>query len=531
MDAEIIVVGSGASAVHAAQTLVEEGREVLMLDVGVAARDDVPAPPLETFCNLRKRDADQHGYILGPRFESLSWGPTKAGAQVTPARRYMLARVGELTPLRSENFVPFESLAHGGLGVGWGAGSFCFTEQELSAAGLDPQAIAHSYATVAARIGVSRPDDSLIDECASAIGQFEEPLRPSRCIADLLGRFQRRRQRLTKRGFKVGRTPLAMLSRDRGARRAHAYREMEFYCDEERSVYRPWMTLDELQRMPRFRYQRGVLVECFENLHDQVVVSARSAGDRQPLQFRSKRLVLCAGVLGTARIFLRSNPEIRELPLLCNPYSYVPTLAWRNLGREVEERQLSLAQLSVLYDPDGTGANVSMASAYTYRSLMLFRLIKEAPLDLAYSRRLFQFLQSALVIFGVHHPDGFDGGRSLRLANGGRGLEVDFHYSAAQEARSKTRDRAFRKLIRALGCIPLASLKPAAGASIHYGGALAVSEHQDPRRTQQSGRLWGAPNVYVADGSLLGYLPAKGVTLTLMAIGDRVARHVARSLG
>ena len=43
-------------------------------------------------------------------------------------------------------------------------------------------------------------------------------------------------------------------------------------------------------------------------------------------------------------------------------------------------------------------------------------------------------------------------------------------------------------------------------------------------------RLRGAKRVYVADGSVLPHLPAKSLTLTLMANAERVGTLVARRL-
>jgi choline dehydrogenase-like flavoprotein len=43
-------------------------------------------------------------------------------------------------------------------------------------------------------------------------------------------------------------------------------------------------------------------------------------------------------------------------------------------------------------------------------------------------------------------------------------------------------------------------------------------------------RLRGTKTVYLADGSVLPYLPAKALTLTLMANADRVGHLIASGL-
>ena len=51
------------------------------------------------------------------------------------------------------------------------------------------------------------------------------------------------------------------------------------------------------------------------------------------------------------------------------------------------------------------------------------------------------------------------------------------------------------------------------------------------KRTTASGEIIGLEGLYVADGSVLNHLPAKQLTLTIMANADRIGRHIAGSLG
>ena len=78
--ADVIIVGSGASAVHAARPLVAAGKSVLMLDVG--SRDDRYADliPSGTFSHVRRTDSQQHRYFLGDRFEGVPFGEVRVGA-------------------------------------------------------------------------------------------------------------------------------------------------------------------------------------------------------------------------------------------------------------------------------------------------------------------------------------------------------------------------------------------------------------------------------------------------------------------
>ena len=183
-----------------------------------------------------------------------------------------------------------------------------------------------------------------------------------------------------------------------------------------------------------------------------------------------------------------------------------------------------MGQLLVLHDRAGDERHVPYASILSYRSMLLFRLIQESPLAFRDSRRIMQWLQSAVNIVGVFHPDyRTSETKSIHLAPDLESptkdrLEIRYALAADEIARVEADQRAMLQGLRAIGCIPIRSVDPGYGASIHYGGTLM--DHIDRKR----GSLTGDPRVFVADGSVFAMLPAKGSALTLMAYGRWVAR-------
>jgi choline dehydrogenase-like flavoprotein len=192
-----------------------------------------------------------------------------------------------------------------------------------------------------------------------------------------------------------------------------------------------------------------------------------------------------------------------------------------------------MVQLVVFHDRDGTHTDVAMASLYTYRSLMLFRIVKDAPLNFSDGRRFMQFLQSSLVIAGLHHPDAAGGPKYVELVADpapptGDVLRGSYELTDTERTRTRTRERRFIAALRMLGCVALRRMYPGYGSSAHLGGTLPFSTEDRPFTLAPDGRLHGTANVYVADGSGFRFLPAKGVTLTLMANAHRVAEAAGR---
>ena len=80
--------------------------------------------------------------------------------------------------------------------------------------------------------------------------------------------------------------------------------------------------------------------------------------------------------------------------------------------------------------------------------------------------------------------------------------------------------------MRKLGYWSLKRVQPEMGASIHYAGTLPFGTRDNPFTLSKNGRLNGTKNIFVADSSGFTYLPAKGLTFSLMANAHRVTSEI-----
>lgn len=528
---DIVVVGSGPSGVHAAQTLVEAGMQVLMIDAGNFDDKYSKLTPNKNFLDLRSNDQSQHRYILGDNFESIPDGETKVGAQLTPSRKYVLKDVQDWLKTNSQSFTAMETLAKGGLGGAWGAGCCVYSDAEIEALGLPRDSMFNSYNTVLNRIGVSKPGDDIAAYTMAKVSNDFDKLTPDQNHKPLLKHYLKKKEQLNDKGVFMGEPALAILTKDLGSRKKKDFTEMGFYADHDKSVYRAWYTVDELSQKPNFTYKPGYILHTIENQKDGVRLQILKLQSGAAETLVCPKLVLCCGPLGTARVLLRSVPDKRSMPLLCNPYAYMTCVQPRLLGKGPDMNRTSFAQLSMFLDPKNTNFDVSMASLYSYRSLMLFRTLTETPLNTRDARIIMQYLTPALTIAGIHHPDAGSAERCVSMeedksSKSGDRLKIDFEFTRAEQDDYDQRDKTFASALRKLGCYPLKKLSPGSGASIHYAGTVPFSENEDLCTQTTSGKLRGFDNVYIGDGSGFNYLPAKGLTFSLMANADRVARNI-----
>ena len=68
IEAEYVVIGSGCTGAMAAQTLVEKGVKVTMLDVGNHDEKYANIIPQKPFTEIRKTDKEQYKYWLGENY-------------------------------------------------------------------------------------------------------------------------------------------------------------------------------------------------------------------------------------------------------------------------------------------------------------------------------------------------------------------------------------------------------------------------------------------------------------------------------
>lgn len=528
---DVIVVGSGASAVNAAYPLVEAGKTVRMLDVG--NRDDTYASliPDGPFSELRRTDDQQYRYLLGEHFEGIGFEHMGAGAQLTPPRQYVCKDAERLQPLRSGSFFPLQSLAEGGLGGAWGAGSPAFQSADLDGFPISHADLRPHYEAVAARIGISGAHDDLLPFLGE-LGAMQPAVEIDSNGASILDRYQRQRARANRRGLYLGRPRLAMLSQPLRGRQATRYWDMDFWSDAGRSVYRPRWTVDELRGFSTFSFVARRLVERFEETAaGEVVVTATDVDTGRVERHRARCLVLAAGTLGTTRIVLRSLRRFGErVPLVCNPHTYVALLNLNQLGKQPADARHSLAQVCVVHAPGGSARPFTVGHFYSYRSLLLFRLMKDNPLPFREGLQILRALSPSFGVLILQHGDHPTAAKYCELSSDGDRLTVEYALSSGEQTAIDAVESEIARGMLRLRCVPMRTIRPGHAASTHFAGTLPMSMRDQPLTTEPSGRLRSTRGVYIADGSVFPNLPSKGLTFTMMANADRIGGHVRRSL-
>ncbi len=520
-ESDVIVIGSGMSGVHAAQTLLEHGLSVTMVDGGKRPRTNPDETTRENFEDVRRRDEKQERLFLG---DDLSGIPVDGltgglgGGQVGGNRAYVVEDADKLLPMKLKNALVIQSVAEGGLGAAWGAACALLTPSELQAMGLPKNMDAH-YATIIGRIGVSGPEKRL---------GIDSPLPSDLHAERALQKYARRRAAFDRKNTSVAQPLSAILTKDKGERKASDLADMDYWADPKKSVYRPQYTLAELKKHPSFRYEADWIAENIEQGSEKTV-HAVSMDGKHRTRWSAKAVMLAAGAVNSARIVLKSLDLLdTPVPFVGKPHVFSACLDIGTIGKAGPKRRISLCQLLVTDNRERDGMAAGVAQLYAYRSLLLFRLLESFPLPVPLAMKLLSLWTPSLVIADIRFPGTEDGG-TLTLRNDGVHIEANVSNEAKVD-----RNRSWKKIrsaLRMLGLLPLKNMELPEASSSHYAGTLPMApKNAAPVTADESGELRELPGVYVADAAALRRLPAKPHSLTLMAHAERVARLLAKKL-
>lgn len=532
---DITIVGSGASAVHFALSVLEKGYAVTMLDVGYPPGEAVH--PREPLNGLKENLADPVEYFLGRKFESLIM--PDAGKEYygfPPSKNYVFREPGLLRE-RSQGFAPLFSFARGGLAEAWTGGAYAYNDAELADFPFGYGELEPFYGRVAGRIGMLGARDDL-ERFHPWHGNLQPPLEFDEHSALLYAAYEKKRDRLQKKhSCFMGRSRLAVLSRDMDSRRACDYSGRCLWGCPSDSLYVPSLTLKACLGFPRFTYVPGMLVSHFTcGAGDRVeTVTAWDMEKERHREFPVKKLVLAAGTLCTARIFLasiqRRTGQIRELPgLMDNRQVLIPFINLKLAGKPFKAETYQYHQLAMGIEA-GDPRHFVHGQITTLKTGLLHPIIESVPLDLKTSLFLSRNLHAALGVANINFHDDRRPGNRVTIAGDPDPLRAELRIRYAPPSGEKKRLRSLISRVKAV-LLQLGAVVPPGmlhvrpmGASVHYAGTIPMNREKKPLTATANCRSHDFDNLYFVDGTCFPFLPAKNLTFTLMANAARVAER------
>ncbi len=520
MRAQVVVVGTGAAGVSAAWPLARAGLDVLMIDPGL----DMPTPELPNidYLHARRTDDAQSKWMFAHRLSNLTADSPKFRV---PTLANVFSGFAELQKIHTENFTAIGSIACGGLTTAWGAGVAAFSESEMRDWPLPRSALDVHYRSISRRIGISGGSEDDLSEHFGIEGEAELPLDAVGQYID--GRYHSARARLSQRDFRLAHARLAVLTKDRGSRRACAQFGLCLWGCPRGSIYKASDDLKDLLKTGNLRHRSGIFAETFRRDGEAYVIRFLDRRNGQRGEIRANRILLAAGTLGSAKLALDHLGHIdKPIRFQSTPTAAFALLFPRLIGRP-PSGGTGLAQH---WYQLGNDADAVCGGLFPTTGLPISEFVLRAP----FARRLGIVVLSRLLPAMRVGNVFFDGARSdhrLTLRSDGS-LFIQGNLAEGFALHAKSTERKLRTAFRLIGglAIPGSFKAGALGSDVHYAGTIPMRARPQPGETSADGGLWGAPGVFVVDGSVLPSLPPKSHTLTIMANAERIGCGVVQQL-
>jgi choline dehydrogenase-like flavoprotein len=534
MSGHVVVVGSGASGVHFAVTLLEQGYRVRMLDVGRPRPE--PVNPADDLNGLKSNLDDPVEYFLGREYEALILPDHGSEYYGFPPHKQYIFRDSPDFRYGAHGFSPLVSFAAGGLAEAWTGGSYPFNDEELAAFPFGYKDIEPFYSEVARRIGITGAEDDL-SRFFPMHGGLIEPLALDEHSSTLVESYRRHGAALNRKlGCYLGRARVATLSHAVNGRPACTYCGRCLWGCPSGALYTPSATLRDCMRHPNFEYVSNVHVSHLRiGPNGRVAsVAAHSTADGAVHEFEAESVALAAGTLCSSKIFLdslyRQTGQVLELRgLMDNRQVLMPFVNLKMIGRAYEPRTYQYHQLAIGL-AGGSAMEYVHGLVTTLKTALIHPVVQTLPFDLGTSVDVFRNLHAALGLVNINFSDyrRDDNLLTLEPEPGSQRTRLVIRYAPepGEPARIKQAKKKFQRFLRKLGCIApsaMTHVRPM-GASVHYAGTVPMTREPAPLTTDEFCRSRDIDNLYFVDGTTFPALPAKNLTLTLMANATRVAR-------
>jgi hypothetical protein len=430
--------------------------------------------------------------------------------------------------IHSDNFEVVGSVMTGGLSNAWGCGVARFDTEELSEFPFPASEFDASYQRIATRIGISgKSEDDLSAYCG--VDQWSRGAIPLNDFdAALLRRYQARAGRMAALGFRVGRARMAVLAEEAEGRGGCELLGTCLWGCSRNAMYSAQFDLQRLREQFDIGWRSNFIVDRLERDGNGWIIHGHSRGSGSGIQERAHIAVLAAGCLATNRI-AREALGLAGQParLYSNPSAgfLVWFPLWTGSG---PQKGFASAQLSFTISSERAGQAL-FGGLFPTAGIPVSEFADHLPFARRYGVDLLRYVLPSSIVGNLflsgafsRHEISLSEDRSLHV-KGGFDTEVDQIFAGAR--------RRLAGVFRSLGGIlPRSAFVPGTpGSDVHYAGGLPM--RAEPKRGECSafGEVAGLERLFVADAAGFPSLPAKPLTLTIMANADRIATQIARS--
>jgi len=540
---DVCVVGTGAGGGLLAYRLALSGRDVLSLEQGPAISSDY-------FTNERLPD-EEHDFGIAPE---MPWDldPAQSFYFANAQAHALYARDDELSTSKvtKRDFTNLQIFRMNGKLNLWSAVSLRYSRRDFRPLQygdseinwpIDYDELEPHYTSAERLIGVCGTREGL-EELPD--GEFLPPLplRPAdRIVQRAVSRF---------RNPVIRAIPIRKAVETRPSQPNHCRScgDCIFGCHSG-SVYKfSTHLLPQIVKRKNYRILCEVKVTRLIRDSDSNRIVAAECFDitsGQPLRVEANAFVLACGALETPRLLF--NSQDRDFPQgLANRSGLVGcylqdtikvilgTSLWKLIGSQAKYDQGANDAMLIprfLFGQQAfRGGYQGQVSHFLPKHPYYLSALSHVPLWLKpLTARLLFKSYVALLWFGK--PEAMQTNR-LRpgVSRDKFGVpQVDVQYTPTENDQAMKQSMLHwgRRILRkSSGTLITSFTEPTPGRSIHYAGTCRMSDQASTGVVDTQLRSFDHPNLYICDGSVLPEISEKNLTLTILALAERLAQHL-----
>jgi choline dehydrogenase-like flavoprotein len=524
---EILVVGSGLSAIACAHALIKRGAKVRIIDVG----KELDGEQANVVSRLRTSDpsdwkSDDVAAIKDP-VKASTGGILK---KLVYGSDYVYNDLLDLPNITQEKCVVNFSFAKGGLSNAWGAAVLPYHHKDLDGWPISIVDLEPHYREILSFLPLVACEDD-IAKIYPLYKDPNNPLKMSTQAAALLENYQKHRGKINSQGIYCGHPRLAYYSTDSGAARDCVYCNLCVYGCPYDLIYSSKFALTEWERQGKIIYEKNISIRQVEETPNKAIIYGRNLASGQNVEFWGKRVFLATGVYQTAAIVLNSLRAFdHEITLLDSQMFLLPYISLRNYNEATIENAYTLSQIFMeIIDNDDHDVSYHM-QGYTYTDAFSKGLEHFIPKKILGNNMFKDQIFGRISILQGFLSSRYSGSLSLRLEKGDdiskndRLLIKGYMNPESKKIAQKIASRLMKSahLLGSVPIVPFISLGQP-GQSYHTGGSFPMKQKPGDLECDTLGRLNKFRRLHIVDGSVLPTLAGSPFAFTVMANAHRIA--------
>ncbi len=523
-----IIIGSGPAGISAASEILQNGKEVAILDVGNEIEDekkDFVKSYLETK-NIRnfKEEVERSKKKLPKYFDpNLKF----------PYGSDFVFNIDENEKISHDlNSNTLSSNAKGGLSNIWGTLSSPFFKKDIENWGISYDEFYREKNKVESIIPISSSKDNLGKFFDTEIGT-DHTFDVSLASKEVLDFLKTKEEDLNSSGFFFGRSKFAVSNK-------YSFNKLNcqkcglchYGCPYECMFNAKNLLNTIIEKFPNeLTYNQSIFVKTFEKKENITYLDVENTITNESKQYSCENLFIACGPILTASLVLRSKIlQQKKIEIKESQRFYFPAFYLGKSDDNLKELKNTLPELFFeIYNKEISSKSIHL-QFYTFNDLMLKPFETFFGKFTKYLVKIFPFIFNRLtVIVGYIHSDHSSDIiiKDISENNDSRhfiGSKINKDSKNVVNKCVKFLKKIFMKKFIIIPKLVALNLP---GSSYHYGGSFPMSSSKKKETsTTLNGELYACKNVFILDASVFPDVPGSPTTFNIAINATRMINNL-----